>query len=104
MADDPNERALGLGKRKNICQQCGMLFLFEEKSPRGFWMKDMQFGLDILWVEDDRIVFIEQNISPDFDQVMKPPFSVDKVLELPAGTCQQKGIEIDDRIEFSWQI
>ncbi len=60
------ERALGLSGRQSLAQDSGMLFVFGEVSKRCMWMKDMNFALDILWLDESgRIVAIEENVTPD---------------------------------------
>lgn len=96
---DEKSKELGLGKRRSLCQDCGMLFVFDRPGKYAFWMKRMRFGLDILWINEGRIVFIEKNIPPAFGQTMTPPENADQVLELNAGTVERFGIKVGDRVE-----
>ena len=48
IADTPQERFLGLGKRERICKNCGMLFEFHQKGDYSFCMRDMKFPLDFI--------------------------------------------------------
>ena len=65
-ADTPAERMQGLSGRSGLSVNEGMLFTFDKPDAHGFWMKDMKFPLDIIWIDKDyRIVHIENNISPD---------------------------------------
>lgn len=84
----------GLSDRKKLCDHCGMLFLFPEKQSKGFWMKDMQFDIDILWINDTEVVHIEKNVSHKTpEKVYKPQEEVNAVLELPAGKAQKLNIQ-----------
>ena len=47
----PADRSLGLGYRDGLPQGTGMLFLFEGPAPRSFWMRGMEFCIDIIWIE-----------------------------------------------------
>lgn len=56
----------GLSGRKFLSQDRGMLFVFESESEHCFWMKDMSFALDIIWMDaNGKITNIKENISPD---------------------------------------
>lgn len=90
----------GLSDRKSLCNHCGMLFLFPEKQQKGFWMKDMRFDIDILWIDDTEVVHIEKNVSHKTpEKVYRPQEEVNAVLELPAGKVDklkiQEGMKID---------
>ena len=90
----------GLGGRVDMCENCGMLFEFQKSSQHTFWMKNMQFPLDILWISKNEIVYIEKNIKPDLVGILIPNSDADKVLELNAGTVDDLGIEVGDSIAF----
>ena len=55
IADQPAELSCGLGYRAALAPGTGMLFRYPEPAPRSFWMKGMQFCLDIIWIEDGAI-------------------------------------------------
>lgn len=96
---DSQKMELGLGKRKNICQNCGMLFVFPGPGKRSFWMKDMQFDLDILWLNNKKIVHIEKNVSAKFAGILSPDKLADQVLEIPAGFADKIGIKEGDLVK-----
>ena len=91
---------LGLGKRSDICNNCGMLFKFKEAGKHSFWMKDMLFPIDIIWIFNNKIVYIEKNVQPDFPGTLNPDEISDAVLELKAGNVDNFGILIRDTIIF----
>lgn len=89
----------GLGKRRWMCGKCGMTFYFKESDKHSFWMKDMQFPLDIIWIFDDEVVWIEKNVSHlDQKKLYAPPVNAQVVLELRSGSCDEFGIKVGDRI------
>jgi uncharacterized membrane protein (UPF0127 family) len=98
LADTPQERLVGLAGVPRIKDSEGMLFLFSEPKRLEFWMKDMQFPIDIIWINGDKIVEITENIQPQpnrTDQeltIYKPSVDVDKVLEVNAGWALRKDI------------
>lgn len=95
-----DQKSRGLGKREEICENCGMFFLFDVPGQYSFWMKDMQFPLDILWIRGDKIVYIARNIPPDFSGTLKPAEDADRVVEINAGLCDRLGINKGSQITF----
>lgn len=100
IASTDAERKLGLGGREGICQNCGMLFLFSQKGQYNFWMKDMRFPLDIVWILDDKVVYFEKNVDSDFSGILRPQTEADKVLELNTGKAQELNLKIGDQINL----
>jgi len=101
----PESIQQGLGGRMDIGSD-GMLFILPEKSQANFWMKDMIFDLDLVWLADNRVVGITPNIPhpdqevPDFLlKVYTAPQPVDMVLEVPAGYAAWQGWAIDDLLQ-----
>ena len=65
VADDEAERKIGLSEKAYLGEDEGMLFVFPEKtSSAGFWMKDMKFPIDIVWINDDKVVKIDKKVKP----------------------------------------
>lgn len=98
-ASEPASRAQGLGSREFLSPGRGMLFLFPDVGPgkHAFWMKGMRFPLDIAWIRENRVIFIERSIPADSQDVFYPPEDADSVLEVNAG--EMKGVMIGDRVE-----
>ena len=89
VANTEQARNRGLGGRERLCKHCGMLFVFDKSDTYTFWMKDMKFDIDIVWISDDVVADISPNISHLTPQkLIKPSVRVDKVLELPAGSVE----------------
>ena len=80
----------------------GMLFVFDEQAIQSFWMKDMQFPLDILWIDENKtVVGIERNVSPDtFPQTFSSSQPVVYVLEVNAGWTEMHQVVAGDVL--SW--
>ncbi|MFM8458653.1 MAG: DUF192 domain-containing protein, partial [Chthoniobacterales bacterium] len=49
VADDPDEKTIGLMGRKELAEGSGMLFVFSRPQPMGFWMKDTLVPLSIAY-------------------------------------------------------
>ena len=81
----PEARSLGLGARESYPAGRGMFFLFPTADQYGFWMKGMQFPIDIIFLSQGRIVSIERSFQPTDSRVVTPPEPVDQVLEVNSG-------------------
>ncbi|HEU4429193.1 MAG TPA: DUF192 domain-containing protein, partial [Myxococcota bacterium] len=100
VVDTPALRARGLSGRAALAPDEGMLFLFETPAIQSFWMKDMRFPIDIVWIRDQRIV----GITPDVPVPRTPrelpqfhsPVPCDVVLEVRAGTARRWGLRLGD--------
>ena len=92
VADTEATQVQGLSGFTTLPTNQGMLFVFSKLNYYAFWMKDMQFPLDVVWmkqVENNkyRAVSVIQNVSPDtYPQAFTSPQPVDAFLELPAHT------------------
>jgi uncharacterized membrane protein (UPF0127 family) len=91
-------REQGLSGRTSLAEGSGMLFVFDAPGKYGFWMKDMNFAIDMLFIDaSGTIVTIAANASPagyhlNPPQVFYPASDVLYVLELPAGFAAAHGI------------
>ncbi len=91
----------GLSNRQLLPSGQGMLFMMPAKSRWQFWMKDMKFSLDFIWIDGQTVVGLDQNVPyPTDDNTARvaPSQSVDGVLEVNAGFITRYGIEIGDKI------
>jgi len=104
LAETDEERALGLMFRQEINQDQGMLFIFKEEGIYPFWMKNMKFSIDILWLDKEkRIIHIEENVPPCSKEPC-PTYShqlpAAYVLELKAGSVAKNQLKLLDKLEF----
>lgn len=103
IADTPEEQTRGLSGRKSMEKNQGMLFIFDNSGKYSFWMKEMSFSLDFIWISGNMVVEVTQNVKPEDYQppkVLIPKNKIDKVLEVSAGTAGRLGIKEGDKIEF----
>lgn len=99
IAQSSNEREKGLGNKKSLCADCAMLFIFPQKGEYSFWMKDMKFNLDIIWLYEEKVAYIAKNVSYKDPYSINPGVEADKVLEINAGLSDKYGISIGDKME-----
>lgn len=104
LAVSDEERARGLMFRDKMHEKQAMLFVFDEDDIHSFWMKNMRFAIDILWLDrDKRIVHIESRVPPCPREPCPSytPFrAAVYVLELQAGSAERHGLREFDRLEF----
>ncbi len=107
VADTASSQVKGLSHRTSLSEKSGMLFVFDTYKTQIFWMKDMNFPLDIIWIRDDVVVDIDQNIpipSAEISDAYLPKYSpkekVNYVLEVNAGFCDKNGVEIGDKADI----
>lgn len=98
VANTPLEREQGLSNREGLCLHCGMIFIFEEPVVPEFWMRDMQFSIDVLWLFNDVVVAKHENLPFPSLETFNPGVPVTQVIELPAGAAHH--ISRGDRVYF----
>ena len=103
IAKTPKEVARGLSGRDSLGETNGMLFYLGSRRNATFWMKDMKFPIDIIWIDKGTIVYIVEN-APVPTQNNIPAYTPDKlathVLEVNAGFVSEHSIKIGDRLEI----
>jgi len=106
VSDTPEKRSLGLGKRDKLLKGWGMLFVFQERIPHHFWMKDMQFPIDIIWIDNLRIIDLAENVPPpengDSPEVFKPTRPSNFVLEIEAGGAKALGLKLGQKLRYQF--
>ncbi|MHB1770106.1 MAG: DUF192 domain-containing protein [Minisyncoccota bacterium] len=87
-------REKGLGGRKSIPSDYGMLFLFPKDDYYGFWMKNTFVPLDMFWLDDKgQVVSIEQDVTPStYPEVFYPSAPARYVLETISGFARTHDI------------
>ena len=101
VADADAERKLGLSGRDSLAESQGMLFVFESEAMLSFWMKDMRFAIDIIWLDQDKtVVDITENATPEsYPQRFSPKTPSKYALEVPAGFAARHGIATGDKMK-----
>ena len=103
IADTEETRQQGLSDIKSLPNDSGMLFVFNNPGKYGFWMKDMNFPLDLIWIDGNRtIAGVTKNVLPSsYPFVFMPPREISYVLEMDAGSVASFGLTTGTKVQFS---
>ena len=107
IADTPSLQARGLSGRSHLGAEEGMLFLYSDRGRHTFWMKDMLISIDMLWLDNTRIVHIEHQVpppAPGTPDSELPTYAstapANSVLEIAAGRVAGLGVRVGDAVRF----
>ena len=102
VVDTAESRQKGLSVKNCINDSNAMLFVFESSDLHGFWMKDMKFSIDIIWLDSGkRVVDIRRGVSPDsYPEVFYPSGVALYVLETSPGFLESADVSIGSQL--SW--
>jgi len=96
LATTSEEKAKGLSGRKTLCDQCGMLFIYNTPDYYSFWMKETLIPLDIIWFNKDwqvvdYLTFAQpQGAREEADlPIYRPKQKAQFILEVPGGTTKR---------------
>lgn len=98
IARTAEDKIRGLSGTKSLSSNHAMLFIFEDNIKPGIWMKDMNYPIDIIWLNKNRkVVHIVKNAQPSsFPQTFQPSTPARYVIELPSDTIEKTGITTTD--------
>lgn len=104
-AKTPSERAKGLGGRESIATNSGMLFVFDSPKKYQFWMKDMKFPIDMIFINNGQVVDFLKNVpAPTSNQKdsdlprYQPIADMDMVLEVQNGYIEKNNVSVGDSV------
>lgn len=105
LATTSEDQSKGLSIKDNMSELNGMLFVFDTLKKHSFWMKDMKFPIDIIWIDENhKIVHIEKKLEPCLFLIPCPSFSPEHdslyVLEVVANFTNKYNINKGDLVEF----
>ena len=108
LAADPESRIRGLSGRDSMHSGTGMLFVFENAERFRFWMKEMRFSLDIVWIGSNcKVVDVSENVpfpdpSTPFEDLLRysPESRAKYVLEINGGEAAALGLGVGDQVKF----
>jgi uncharacterized membrane protein (UPF0127 family) len=102
IADTDATREQGLSGTASLPITDGKLFVFDQPSSYGFWMKDMSYGLDFVWIDSSmKIVGITPDVAANtYPQIFYPPQPVQYVLEVNAGFATKNNLTIGEQLSL----
>lgn len=102
VAETPQERESGLSGKACIANNQAMLFIFDKPDNYPFWMRDMKFSLDIVWVSPDKkIIEIQKNIAPQtYPESFVNSNPAKYVMEVAAGEADVLNLQTGDQISY----
>jgi uncharacterized membrane protein (UPF0127 family) len=100
VAKTQKEKAKGLSGRKSLPEKQGMLFINEEPTKSSIWMKDMNFAIDIIWIdENQKVIGVEKEVSPDtYPARFRPSKAVKYILEVNTGFVSRNNISVGSEL------
>ena len=105
IAATEEQRTNGLSVKDRLDENEAMLFVFDYEAQHTFWMKNMKFPIDIIWIDSDKtVVYIEHNVEPCSSDIFCPVFRPDHdslyVLETVGGFAERHDIVKGTMVEF----
>lgn len=100
IANTTATRTKGLSDTPHLPALVVKLFVFDTSEEWSFWMKDMNYPIDIIWVDaTGSIVFIEEEVSPaSYPMSFLPNKPAKYVVETAAGFVAEHGIIVGDTV------
>lgn len=101
-ADTEAKQMMGLSGRRGMPMHHGMLFVFNESGEHCFWMKGMNFNLDIIWINENKeVVALQPNVSPStYPETFCPQATAKYVIELNANAIEKYDIAVGQTLNF----
>jgi uncharacterized protein len=101
IANTTSQREFGLMYRKHLDQDAGMIFVFPAPQRLGFWMKNTEIPLDMIFADGEgKIVGIVENAEPFSERTLGVDPESQFVLEVNGGFAQRHHIRAGDHLEF----
>ncbi len=102
IASDPVTQSKGLSGRECIADDWGMLFSFKTAGQYDFWMKDMKFSIDIVWMDENfKIISVDKNVKPEtYPNTYTSSSPTKYVLELGANQAEKYGFTPGATVTF----
>jgi uncharacterized membrane protein (UPF0127 family) len=102
LAITPAQQEQGLSGRQHLGDNQGMLFVFDHSDKYSFWMKDMFFPIDIIWIDENmKVVYIKSGARPElFPETYEPGRDSKYVFEVSSGFAEKNNLKVGDRVVF----
>lgn len=105
IASTESERRKGLMFRKGLKDDEGMLFVFPDEAPRGFWMKDVSFPLAMISLDSNfRVLEIHNDVRPFDETLVNMERPAKYVVEVNPDFVRESGIKAGDALKTDGPI
>lgn len=107
IADTTDEETQGLSDRTDLPEGTGMLFAFDSVTTQYMWMKDMNFPLDMVWLDQNKkVTYIAADVTPQSymqnpPEIFYSPTPALYVIEIPSGDANRLGITVGKTLSFA---
>lgn len=101
VAQTPQQQQTGMMMRTAMAVHEGMLFAFDDVSPRCFWMKNTLLPLSIAFIEDDGTVVNIAEMKPKSEASHCSERPVRYALEMNQGWFSKRSIKAGFRLKGS---
>lgn len=100
LAETREQQESGLGGRTSLAEDRGLLYILAKPDFYTFWMKNMKFPIDIIWIDkNQKIVDITHSLTPDtYPKIFQPVEPAQIILEVVAGFAKKHDIHIGDPV------
>lgn len=105
IADTEEKHSKGLSGRESLPAETVLLFDFSRSDYWGIWMKDMNFPIDIIWLDKQyKVLDVIMNASPNsFPKVYKPHAPAAFVIETNTGFAVENNVQPGDIMKPTYQ-
>lgn len=105
IAKTDEQKRQGLSGVKFLAEDEGMLFVYDKPALWSFWMKDMNFPLDFIWIREGEVIDLSENV-PVLDEDgkitrIRPKQTIDQILEVNSGFIEKNNIQVGDKVNFA---
>ncbi len=99
IADDGEERAMGLMYREKLPEDQGMLFVYDRAEPRSFWMKNTRIPLSIAFIDSNGVIISISDMKPMDTHGTASSGPAQYALEVNQGWYTRNGVKVGDKVE-----
>jgi uncharacterized membrane protein (UPF0127 family) len=101
VADNDQERSMGLMFRRSLGDDEGMIFVYPRDEPISMWMKNTYISLDMIFVRGDGTIHrIAADTEPFSEATINSGDNVRAVIEMKAGSARRLGLKSGDKVDY----
>ncbi len=106
VADTPEKLLFGLAFRESLPVDEAMLYIFEESGPHRVWTKEFQFPIDVIWVDESKVVVhVVENAPPCVKGKCQwygpPPRDARYIIEANSGFVKRAKVDLGNQLKFT---